>query len=69
MSHQGYGGRKFFRLEGHSREIAERIAGHPAGAAMTIKQGLISQRGIDDPEAFFAESTNTALLTAGMVKG
>ncbi|MCB1644438.1 MAG: enoyl-CoA hydratase/isomerase family protein [Pseudomonadales bacterium] len=51
------------------REIAERIAGHPAGAAMTIKQGLISQRGIDDPEAFFAESTNTALLTAGMVKG
>ncbi len=51
------------------REIAERIAGFPAGAARTVKRELITQRGIDDVDAFFRNQTSAALLTAGKVEG
>ncbi len=51
------------------REIAERIAGTPTGASKNIKLSIISQRGIDDPEAFFQQPDSPALLTAAMVKG
>ncbi|MCB1592744.1 MAG: hypothetical protein KDI90_09865 [Alphaproteobacteria bacterium] len=40
MSHQGYGGRKFFRLEGHSREIAERIESIAEGGAKMTSEEL-----------------------------
>ena len=50
-------------------EIAERIAGFPPGSARQIKQTLIQQRGIEDPEAFFSTGGGAALKTAAMVKG
>jgi len=50
------------------REIATRIAGFPAGASTVIKQSLIDQRGIEDPESFFPDSTGSGLRSAGMVK-
>jgi enoyl-CoA hydratase/carnithine racemase len=50
------------------REIAERIAGFPAGASQAIKQGIIDQRGIEDVEAFFKQPRSNALMSAGMVK-
>lgn len=50
------------------RELAARIAGFPQGAARNIKQGIIRQRGIDDPGTFFRQSGGSALLNAGMVK-
>jgi len=48
-------------------EIAERIAGFPAGSAKQIKRSLGDQRGITDPEAFFPTGGGAALMTAGMV--
>ena len=51
------------------RELAGRIAGCPPGASVTIKQSLIDQRGIDDPEAFFVMRQSNALLNAAQVKG
>ena len=51
------------------REIAERIAGFPPRSARQIKQSLIQQRGIEDPEAFFPTGGGAALKTAAIVKG
>lgn len=50
------------------REIAERIAGFPAGASRAIKQGIIDQRGIEDVDSFFKQPRSNALMNAGMVK-
>ncbi|MEZ5550948.1 MAG: enoyl-CoA hydratase/isomerase family protein [Pseudomonadales bacterium] len=50
------------------RELAERIAGFPAGASVTIKQNLIDQRHIEDPETFFVMRQSNALLTAAQVR-
>jgi enoyl-CoA hydratase/carnithine racemase len=50
------------------RTLAARIAGFPRGAAKNIKQSLINQRGIVDPETFFTSPVSNALQTAGMVK-
>ena len=51
-----------------SREVCERFAEYPAGATAGIKRGIIEQRGIEDPEAFFRQPTSNALLGAKMVK-
>ena len=56
------------QVVGRCREIASRLAGFPAGATMAIKRGIIEQRGITDPEAYFRQSRSNALLNAGMVK-
>lgn len=50
------------------RELAQRIASFPAGASVTIKQNLIDQRNIPDPEAFFVMRQSNALLTAAQLK-
>jgi enoyl-CoA hydratase/carnithine racemase len=50
------------------REVAERIASFPAGAPETIKDALIAQRQIDNPDHFFRKPPNRALNTAAMVK-
>jgi len=50
------------------REVCERFAEYPAGATVGIKRGIIEQRGIEDPEAFFRQPTSNALLGAKMVK-
>ena len=50
------------------RDLAARMASFPPGATTAIKQGIIEQRGIDNPEAFFRQSRSGALLNAGMVK-
>ena len=50
-------------------DIARQIAAFPAGAAKQIKQSLIAQRGIGDPEKFFPVGGGAALKTAAMVKG
>lgn len=48
--------------------IAERIAGFPRGSSSQIKQSLIDQRGITDPDTFFPRGGGDALKTAAMVK-
>ena len=49
-------------------EIAETIAGYPAGAAIAIKQSLVAQRGIGSPEDFFPNIASKALNAAKMLK-
>ena len=49
-------------------EIAERIAGFPPGSSKQIKQSLVGQRGISDPDSFFPRGGGDALKTAAMVK-
>ena len=49
------------------REICQRFAEFPAGATAAIKGGIIEQRGIEDPEAYFRQPTSNALLSAKMV--
>ncbi|MCB1692678.1 MAG: enoyl-CoA hydratase/isomerase family protein [Pseudomonadales bacterium] len=53
------------------REISARLAGFPPGASANIKRGIIRQRGIDDPEAWFPKQAGSGpgLLGANMVKG
>ncbi|XOV87040.1 MAG: enoyl-CoA hydratase/isomerase family protein [Pseudomonadota bacterium] len=51
-----------------SREIAARIAGFPPGAGTNIKQSIINQRGIENPDDFFKQPKSNALLSAAMVK-
>ena len=50
------------------REITARLAAFPAGATRSIKKGIIEQRGITDPDAFFRQPGGGGLLNAGMVK-
>jgi hypothetical protein len=50
------------------REVCQRFAGFPAGATGAIKRGIIEQRGIEDPEAYFRQPTSNALLGAKMVR-
>jgi len=50
------------------REVCQRFAEFPAGATQAIKRGIIEQRGIDDPQAYFRQPTSNALLGAKMVK-
>ena len=50
------------------REVCQRFAEFPAGATARIKRGIIEQRGIDDPEAYFRKPSSNALLGAKMVK-
>ena len=49
------------------REVCQRFAEFPAGATARIKRGIIEQRGIEDPEAYFRQPTSDALLGAKMV--
>jgi enoyl-CoA hydratase/carnithine racemase len=50
------------------REIAARIASFPKGAPQAIKRDIVNQRQIDEPESFFPEQINNALLTAAQVR-
>jgi enoyl-CoA hydratase/carnithine racemase len=50
------------------REVCQRFAGFPSGATASIKRGIIEQRGIEDPQAYFRQPTSNALLGAKMVE-
>ena len=50
------------------QEIAQRLAETPPGASRKIKESLQAQRQIDDPEAFFPQSSTNALKDAQMLK-
>ncbi|MGE5595024.1 MAG: enoyl-CoA hydratase/isomerase family protein [Hyphomicrobiales bacterium] len=50
-------------------EVAERLAGFPAGAPARHKAALRAQSGIADPHAWFREQSSNALLSAGRVRG
>ena len=49
------------------QEIAERIAGFPPGASVTVKKSIIDQRGIDDVETYFSSGGGKTLLNADRV--
>ncbi len=51
------------------REIAQRLASFPKGAPEAIVESIRSMRSVGDPEAFFPQRGNSALLTAAQVKG
>ena len=50
------------------REIADQMAGHPAGATRRIKQSLQAQRQIGNPEDYFPQSGTNALKGAPLLK-
>lgn len=50
------------------REIAKTIGSYPSGASRAIKQTLISQREIDDPETYFKAGKGGSLLNATTIK-
>ena len=49
------------------RELAERLAGFPEGATQRIKEAIIEQRKITDPEKHFPIAKGPSLLNAGKV--
>ena len=51
------------------QEIATNIARFPFGSSRQIKQSLIEQRGIRDPQTFFRSGGGVALNTAKLLKG
>ncbi len=57
------------RVVDRCQEIAKNIAGFPLGSSRQIKQSLIEQRSITDPQSFFRSGGGIALKNAEMVKG
>ena len=53
---------------GRARSLCQRFAEFPTGAAATIKQAIIEQRGIEDPEQFFKNPGGSGLLGAKMLR-